>query len=98
MSVAVPLFVFRNHPSVVSPPPATSSVITSYSIHYTKLYEGSEAAERQRERVLGLITAIGELDAKLSELREELAEGKFAKEEKKKVEKECAGLHTEIVV
>jgi len=58
--------------------------------------EGSEAAEKQRERVLGLIDAIGERNTKLRELREQLEEAKLAKDEKKKIEKECAGLHTEI--
>jgi len=55
--------------------------------------EGSEAAERQRERVLGLITEIGEQNTKLIELREQLAEAKLTKDAKKKIEKECAELH-----
>jgi len=58
--------------------------------------EGSEAAEKQRERVMGLIEAIGEQNTRLRDHRDQLAEAKLSKEEKKKLEKECVALHTEI--
>jgi RNA polymerase primary sigma factor len=60
----------------------------------TKEYEeeeGSEAEERQRQRVLGLVGQIQEMDARFTILREKLA-GELPKEEKKEVEKECKSL------
>jgi RNA polymerase primary sigma factor len=58
--------------------------------------EGSEAAEKQRVRVLGLMTELGEHNAKLRELREALAEAKLTKAKKTKLEKEAGALHDQI--
>jgi RNA polymerase primary sigma factor len=60
----------------------------------TKEYEeeeGSEAEEKQRQRVLGLVGQIQEMDSRFTILREKLA-GELPKEEKKEVEKECKAL------
>jgi RNA polymerase primary sigma factor len=60
----------------------------------TKEYEeeeGSEAEEKQRQRVLGLVGQIQEMDSRFTILREKLA-GELPKEEKKEVEKACKAL------
>ncbi len=57
--------------------------------------EGSEQGEKQRQRILGLVDQIRELDVRFTELREKLS-GDLAKEEKKTVEQECRNLRNEI--
>jgi RNA polymerase primary sigma factor len=58
--------------------------------------EGSEAAEKHRERVLGLMSGIAEYNARLRENRDALAEAKLTKARQQKLEKECDGLHDQI--
>jgi RNA polymerase primary sigma factor len=58
--------------------------------------EGSEAAEKQRVRVLVLMTELGEHNAKLREIREALAETKLTKAKQTKLEKEAGTLHEQI--
>ncbi len=57
----------------------------------TKEYEeeeGSEEEEKQRQRILGLVGQIRELDGRFMELREKLA-GEVPREEKKELDKEA---------
>jgi len=64
----------------------------------TKEYEeeeGSEAEEKQRQRILELVEQIREKDVRFTELREQLA-GELGKEEKKAHEKECKAIKGEI--
>jgi RNA polymerase primary sigma factor len=64
----------------------------------TKEYEeeeGSEAEEKQRQRILELVAQIRDKDVRFMELRERLA-GELAKEEKKGLEKECRAIKSEI--
>jgi RNA polymerase primary sigma factor len=64
----------------------------------TKEYEeeeGSEEEEKQRQRILGLVDQIRELDNLFMEAREKLA-GEPGKEEKKTLEKDCRNLKGEI--
>jgi RNA polymerase primary sigma factor len=58
--------------------------------------EGSEAAEKQRERVLDLMSGIAEINARLRENRDALAEAKLTKAKQQKLEKECETLHGQI--
>ena len=57
--------------------------------------EGSEAEERQRQRILGLVEQIGEMDRRFMELREKLA-GEVPREDKKELEKEARALKAQI--
>jgi len=63
----------------------------------TKEYEeeeGSEEAQKQRERILSLVDQIHELDDRFMELREKLSAAKGA--EKKALEKDCQAIRGEI--
>ena len=64
----------------------------------TKEYEeeeGSEAEEKQRQRILELVEQIGHRDARFTELREKMA-GELTREEKRALEKEGKALKGEI--
>jgi RNA polymerase primary sigma factor len=57
--------------------------------------EGSEAEERQRQRILELVGQIREMDQRFMELREKLS-GEIAREEKRTLEKEAKVLKGQI--
>ncbi len=56
--------------------------------------EGSEAEENQRQRLIGLIGQIRELDVRFMAVKEQMA-GEIAKEEKKALDKECKEIKVE---
>ncbi|MDX9709541.1 MAG: RNA polymerase sigma factor RpoD [Trichloromonas sp.] len=56
--------------------------------------EGSEAEENQRQRLIGLIGQIRELDLRFMAVKEQMA-GEISKEEKKALDKECKEIKVE---
>ena len=57
--------------------------------------EGSEEEEKHRQRILGLVEQINELDTRFMDLRSELA-GELSKEEKQARDKECLEIKAQI--
>jgi len=57
--------------------------------------EGSEEEEKHRQRILGLVEQINELDTRFMDLRNELA-GELSKEDKQAHEKECLEIKTQV--
>ena len=57
--------------------------------------EGSEEEEKHRQRILGLVEQINELDTRFMDLRSELA-GDLGKEEKQARDKECLEIKAQI--
>ncbi|RMF43127.1 MAG: RNA polymerase sigma factor RpoD [Deltaproteobacteria bacterium] len=58
--------------------------------------EGSEAAQKQHERVSGLMSQIAELNGRLVEKKESLLTAKLSKKDRAALEEECAALREEI--
>ena len=56
--------------------------------------EGSEAEENQRQRLIGLIGQVRELDVRFMAVKEQMA-GEISKEEKKALDKECKEIKVE---
>ena len=56
--------------------------------------EGSEAEENQRQRLIGLIGQIRELDVRFMAVKEQMA-GEVSKDEKKSLDKECKEIKVE---